>query len=294
MTKTLELATLTMVLSLACWTPAALAAPRHASEPTEEQRKLGDELLATQHPYECCSETIAACLQRSDPCPLALRLERAIRRMVLAGMSRREIEEALSTRKESMVASAPLARIGSDERFQAGNSAAPVVLSIYASSRSTQCAKLIPALYVEVCSGRLQGKVRLQYRPFFSATDPMDEASGRAMIAAADQGLFWPYLLHLYAEQERLQPSLVQKWAYTTGVDRGAFDLAFESAATASLLAEIRREALENGAVPVPTAFINGRRTHCGLSVDTLVDLLDEEYERVTAGASGRSARRDP
>ena len=283
--KTLAPTMWMLLLSLACWTPPALGAPPGVTGPalSAEQQRLVDELLASQHPYHCCRDTIAACLQQPNPCPLAIRLERAIRGMAAAGKSRAEIEEALATREQSMSTSRPVVTIGSDPRFEAGLPAAPVVLSIYASGLNTDCAQLIPALHVEVCSGRLKGKARLNFRPFISGTDETGESCGRAMIAAADQGLFWPYLLHLYGKQESFEACMIKKWAYTGGVDRGAFDMAYDSPMAASLLATVRREGLENGVESVPTAFINGRRIRCGFSVDTLVDLLGEEYERVTA-----------
>jgi len=292
--KTLQVVLATLLLT--CWTPLAQATPRQAASGpalSAQQRQVVDDLLATRHPYECCRDTIAACLEQSPPCPLALRLERAIRRMAADGMSRGEIEAALVSREDIMARSTVVARIPSDRRFEAGSPEAPVVLSIYASGKSTRCAQLIPALYVEVSAGRLKGKVRLNYRPYFTGTDPTNEDCGRAMIAAADEGLFWPYLLHLYTEQDKLQPSLIRKWAYAAGVDICAFDVAYESPETASRLAAIQREGLENGVGPVPTAFIDGRRVRCGLTVETLVDLLDEQYERVTSqGARGASPRR--
>jgi len=183
--------------------------------------------------------------------------------------------------KEDITSSRRVARVGSDARFQAGATAAPVVLSIYASGRSTGCARLVPALYAAIYSGRLEGKVRLEYRPF-GAGSAVDEACSRAMVAAADQGLFWPYLLNLYRKQDELQPALVMKWAYATGVDRGAFDMAYDSPATSSLLAEIEREGRDNGVKEVPAAFIDGRRIGCELTFDALVSLLEQEYDRMT------------
>jgi protein-disulfide isomerase len=167
-----------------------------------------------------------------------------------------------------------------DPRFGAGEPSSPVVLTLYACGRSERCAKLIPPLYQEVVSGRLKGKVRLYYRPFCTRTDEGTMACCRALVAAARQGSFWPYLLHLYAHQEDFQSCLLKKWADVKGLDGDAFELSVRHDETTALLAEARREAVEAGVVTVPSAFVGGRKVPCELSLPALVDYLEREAAR--------------
>ncbi len=75
---------------------------------------------------------------------------------------------------------------------------------VYACPRSEACAKLIADLYREITAGRLKDKVVLHYRPFFPAGNDEAFECGRGLYAAAYQGRFWPYLLHLCMERAQL------------------------------------------------------------------------------------------
>jgi protein-disulfide isomerase len=176
----------------------------------------------------------------------------------------------------------PTANIKTDPRMCIGDEQAPVVLTLYACGRSEVCAKLIPSLYYDVSAGPLKGKVRMCFRPFFPSAQEDASACGRALVAAASQGMFWPYLLHLYYHNEDFQMCMLTKWADLKGLDRDAFEIAYQSSSTTELLAESRREGIANKVTRIPSAFINGQKVLCGISVKTLFDLLEEEYARVS------------
>lgn len=175
----------------------------------------------------------------------------------------------------------PAVKIELDSRFCAGDQNAPVVLALYACGRSEPCAKLIPSLYRGVLSGRLKGKVRLCIRPFFPRPQEDATACGRALVAAASQGMFWPYLFQLYSHYDTYKLCLLKKWADVKGLDRDAFEVAYVHSTTTETLAASRREGIANKVDKVPTAFINGRKVLCEISVGTLQDLLEEESDRV-------------
>jgi protein-disulfide isomerase len=271
--------------------PAAQSAPpsKHVARPgaaaglSAKQRQLVNGLLATYHPYACCSDTLAACLKKMPVCPLATRLQRSIARMAAAGMTRQQIETALAHRAATMRAKQPLAKIALDERFRAGTAAASVALVVYACPRQEACAKLVPDLYREVTAGRLKDKVLLYYRPFFPADNDEAFECGRGLYAAAYQGKFWPYLLHLCMEREHLQKVTLRDWVGAHGLDRCIFDHTCEQPGTAAWLTASRREGLANGVVAAPAAFVNGRRIQGNLDIETLVDVLEEVHERLKA-----------
>jgi hypothetical protein len=168
--------------------PIAPAAP--SAGLSAKQRQLVDELLASYHPYDCCSDNLAACLVKKPVCPLVTRLEHAITRMAAAGKTRPQIEAALAYRQATMRSDQPRAKIALDDRFRAGNATAAVALVVYACPRSEACAKLIPDLYRAVTDGRLKGKVVFYYRPFFPAGNDESLECGRGLYSAAYQGKF--------------------------------------------------------------------------------------------------------
>jgi protein-disulfide isomerase len=245
-----------------------------------KQGRTVQELLAAYHPYACCADSLAACLGRKPVCPLAKRLERAITRMARSGLTKPEIEAALAHREATMKTDGPRAKIALDERFRAGNADAPVSLVTYACPRQEACAKLIPDLYREVTTGRLKGKVALYYRPFFPAGNDEALECGRGLYAAAYQGKFWPYLLHLCMQREKLQKSTMRDWVGQHGLDRCIFDHTCDRPDTGVWLTTSHKEGVANGVTAAPAAFINGRRIQGKFDLETLVDLSEEEHER--------------
>jgi protein-disulfide isomerase len=279
--------------------PSALSAgalplrssPSGAHELNDAQRRLAEDLLATQRPYDCCLESLKICLEKKPVCPLVVRLQRAIVRMAAAGFSKAQIEAALAQRKATMRADQPTATIVVDDQFRAGNPKAPVTLAIYACPRNETCARLISDVYRELTAGRLKDKVTLVYRPFFLAEDREALECGRGLYAAAYQGQFWPYLVHLCLEREHLTQTTIRDWAGSHGLDRCIFDQTCEQASTGSWLQASRKEGFANGVTVAPAAFLDGRRIQGSIDFETLVDLAEEEHERLTA--HDRSAGRE-
>ena len=177
-----------------------------------------------------------------------------------------------------------------DDRFRAGKADAPVTLVIYACPREKACAKLLPDLYREVTDGRLKNKVALHYRPFFPAGNEEAVECGRGLYAAAHQGKFWPYLLHLCLRRESLSQATFKDWVGRHGLDRCVFDTTCMRPETDQWLADARKEGMVNGVTAAPAVFVNNRRIQGKLDLETLVGLLKKEHARVTKAAAKKSA----
>ena len=172
--------------------------------------------------------------------------------------------------------------IAVNDQFRAGNPKAPVTLVIYACPRSEACARLIPDIYREITTGRLKDKATLVYRPFFALDNREALECGRGLYAAAHQGKFWPYLIHLCLDRENLTQTTIRDWAGSHGLDRCIFDQTCEQPGTMSWLEASRKEGLAKGVVSVPAAFINGRRIEGRIDSQTLVGFAEEEYQRLS------------
>jgi protein-disulfide isomerase len=275
---------------------AALAAPAPATAPSSrEQRQVVAELLASYRPYGGgCTDSLGKCLEQKPVCPLAKRLERAITRMATAGLDKSTIKAALAQRQATMKADQPVATIVLDDRFRAGDAHAGATLAIYACPRQEACAKLIPELYREVTDGRLKAKAVLYYRPFFPPDNPEALECGRGLYAAAYQGKFWPYLLHLCLERKNLQRPTMRDWAGQHGLDRCIFDHTCEQPDTAAWLKASRKEGQANGVTAAPAVFLNGRRVYGIVDLENLVDLAEEEHERVVQASAKESTTSKP
>ena len=166
-----------------------------------------------------------------------------------------------------------------DEQFRAGDASAPVVLAVYACGRSDLCARSIPLLYEKVSTGQLKGRVKLYYRPFFTPGEDEAAQCGRALVAAASQGMFWPYLLTLYENNAKLKTCMLRRWAEVTGLDTCAYKLVFDDPKTSAYLLAVQQEAARNKVDTTPSVFINGRRVLGDPSVDGIIGLLDQELK---------------
>lgn len=282
-------AVLAVLVTLVLTSDAARGAPARPA-PATVAKQIETELLASYRPYACCTESLATCLKKASVCPLAKRLERAIHRMAASGLAKPAIEAALAHRQATMKPEQPRATIVLDDRFRAGSANTGVALAVYACPRQEACAKLIPDLYREVTDGRLKSKAVLYYRPFFPPGNPEAIECGRGLYAAAYQGKFWPYLLHLCMERETLQRPTMRDWAVQNGLDRCIFDHTCEQPDTTAWLEVSHKEGQANGVDAAPAVFLNGRRVHGSLDLETLVDLAEEEHERVAQAAGKESA----
>jgi len=68
------------------------------------------------------------------------------------------------------------------------------------------------------------------------------------------------------------------------GLERGAFERERSSSENRKRLVESKKEGLRNGVEATPTLFINGRRYHGDLDRESLLDVLEEEADRVEKG----------
>ena len=166
-----------------------------------------------------------------------------------------------------------------DDQFRAGNPKAPVSLVIYACPRSEACARLIPDLHREVTAGRLKDKASLVYRPFFPPDNREALECGRGLYAAAYQGKFWPYLIHLCLERENLTQATLRDWAGSHGLDRCIFDQTCEQPGTTAWLQAARKEGLANGVTSAPAVFINGQRILGSVGLQALIDSVAQAYQ---------------
>ena len=99
-----------------------------------------------------------------------------------------------------------------------------------------------------------------------------------ATTAAAEQGKFWELHDEIFANQERLDPADIQKYAKKIGLDMTKFNAARTSKKVIAKVEADKAEGVKAGVESTPSIFVNDRRFE--LSLDGLPDYLNEELEK--------------
>ena len=264
---------------------ACVAAPAFAQTPACEAlsgpgKTLASRILETEHPYDCCDDTIRRCLGARPTCALAVRLADDVCRRVAAGQDEARIRRALSRRARSMVGGGPTATVDLAAASVTGDGSAPVTVVVYACARCPYCSKLVPALHAQL-QDRLKGLARLAFRTFPIRGHEGSTEAGLAFVAAARMGRFWEFALHSYRRFAEFSPEKQREWAKEAGLDPGLFVIRMEEPATREELVASKKEGIVNGVEETPTLFINGRRWVGDLTLPEVVDAIEEEAERV-------------
>ncbi|MCU0663517.1 MAG: DsbA family protein [Myxococcota bacterium] len=268
-----------LALSLTFLGSAAWAQSKVCDALTPEQQKSKAEVFSKLHPYDGCDETLERCLAQRPPHPVVLRLANDICRQIKLGKARVDIEHALSLRAQSMLPNAKLPTFALDENTAAGDPRAPVRVVVYACARCPFCKVVVAALYKEVTSGSLAGKVRLYFRPFPIKSHIGSLEGGLAMVSAARLGHFWPFTLKMYERYDAFCPKLLPEWAKEVGMDPSAFERELSDPKVREALVASKQEGIRNKVGATPTVFIDGREYLYEMQPEVLIDVLQEAYD---------------
>ena len=272
-----------------------LAIAAQAQTPTcdglgTEQKALAGQLLAEIHPYDCCDATIAECLQQEPACVLARRLAENICRRVVAKEDRATITRGIQRRARSMMPTSTTATISLEGSPAIGSPESPVTVVEYACARCPFCAKLTPQLHQAIVDGPLAGKVELHFKVFPIRNHEYSKETGLGFVAAAELGRFWEFVLLSYERFEEFSPAKQAEWAAAAGMDPAAFEKLVSAPATRERLVASKKEGIVNKVEATPTFFINGRKFVGDMDREEMIDVLEEEYDRVT-GVRYRDAK---
>ena len=253
----------------------------------QDERDRALQIMQGQFLYDCCDDTVATCLAEPEPCDLAYRLAAEVCRRVGRDQSDTDIEQALRLRSRSMIPGGAKAEIDLTGVPAVGAADAPVVLVEYACVRCPFCSKITPELEQALEGGRLAGKARLYFKLFPIKGHEGSAESGLAAVAAHDQGKFWPFLNLAYDRFDRFSVDVLPTWARDAGLDLDTYEASVADGASRDRLVQSKREGMANGVDATPTFFISGRRYQAELEATQLIDVLEEEYARLT-GADRR------
>jgi protein-disulfide isomerase len=246
------------------------------------QKQLANEILQSQHAYDCCDKSLAECLKHAPVCRLVKRLSEDVCRRVAGGQNRADIERALARRATSMTSTGNSYRIDVQGAVPTGKPDAKVTVVAYICPRCPFCAHLMGKLDSSVQSGRLSGKVKLYARLFPVRSHPGSTEAGLGLVAAAKLGKFWEFLLHLYRDFDQFDPAKLADVAASEGMDKKKFSELMNDPKTRDQLVESKKEGVRNTVESTPTFFINGRKYVGELNLAAIEDVLEEEHDRLS------------
>jgi protein-disulfide isomerase len=105
--------------------------------------------------------------------------------------------------------------------------------------------------------------------------------SGLAFLAAEELGHFWEFVSYYFQHFREFSVRKQLAWAEAVGMDREAFQKAMADPGVRQSLVEIKKEGLKYYVESTPTFFINGRKYAAELSHEELIDVLEEEFEKI-------------
>ena len=166
----------------------------------------------------------------------------------------------------------------------AGDTNAPVELTVYFNASCPQCKDVIlPLYYIVTHDGALQGKARLVVKPFSVSL------GNRALASAAAFGKFWKYFEALAGVKQRLNKGILLGLAQEVGIPVLAFTSLLNDEMLRKTLEKSYVEARQNGVRMTPTIFVNNRRYGSYKDAVWLVDAVEVELLNWSTGGNFRS-----
>jgi protein-disulfide isomerase len=212
---------------------------------------------------------------------LAWRLAENVCRRVAGKEDKDKIIRGLSRRARSMLTTGRKVAIDLNGVSSVGNADAPVTLVEYACARCPFCAKITPELYEAITGGSLKGKVKLYFKPFPIRSHEHSKESGLGFVAAGEMGRFWEFALLSYQRFDAFCIDKQATWAEEAGLDKASFEKLMKDSRIRKKLVASKKEGIINKVEATPTFFINGRKFFGDMNPAEMVDVLEEEYERV-------------
>jgi protein-disulfide isomerase len=109
---------------------------------------------------------------------------------------------------------------------------------------------------------------------------PQAMGASLAAEAARRQGKFWEYHDKLFANQKKLEPDDLKRYAQELGLDMARFDQDRQDPELKTKVQADMAEATSLGVKSTPTFFINGRLVRGAMPFETFSSIIDEELAK--------------
>jgi protein-disulfide isomerase len=155
---------------------------------------------------------------------------------------------------------------------------APVTIVAFSDFQCPFCGRVVPTLHQ--IEKEYAGKVRVAFKhqplPFHQNA----KIAASASMAANEQGKFWEYHDKLFANQQALDRSSLERYAQEVGLDMNKFRAALDSNKYEAQISADSAEGMRIGANGTPTFFINGRQLVGAQPIDQFKAIIDDELKK--------------
>ncbi len=165
-----------------------------------------------------------------------------------------------------------------------GPAGASVTVAGFSEFQCPFCQSVVPTL--KKLEETYKDRVRFVWKHL-----PLVSIHGNAMgaaiaaEAARNQGKFWEYHDKLFANQERLEPDDLTRYARELGLDLARFEKDRQDPGLKTKVQADMAEATALGVKSTPTFFINGRIVRGAMPLETFATIIDVELAKHAASA---------
>lgn len=165
-----------------------------------------------------------------------------------------------------------------DNSHSTGPTDAKVTVVEFGDFECPACGSLHPILQ-QLKADNKDKSVRFVYRHFPLPQHPNAQLAAEASIEASAQGKFWEFHDELFANQNSLDRSSLEKYAANVGLNVDAFKKALDENTHRGFVIDDRSDGQAARINSTPTIFINGVHFTGQYSVDSLQAAIDENLK---------------
>jgi protein-disulfide isomerase len=174
------------------------------------------------------------------------------------------------------------AEVSAEGEYVRGPVAAPVTIVEFTDFHCPFCQRVQPTLAMVLA--KYAGQVRLVHRDFpIDALHANARQAHEAARCAGEQGAFWKYREELFSQSPKSGTERLTASAREIGLDVTTFQQCLADRKFKDLVDRDVKEGTRAGITGTPTVFINGRRLEGARSLETFVQIIDEELVRAAA-----------
>lgn len=155
----------------------------------------------------------------------------------------------------------------------------PVVITEFADFQCPAC-RAAHSRIVQPLIDQLGDKIHYEFKHFpLRAIHPYALTAAQAAECAADQGKFWEYVDHNFANQQQLNNTVHEKWAKEIGLDVNLFKRCLKSGIKKDAVLADFKEGEVLGVAGTPTFFVNGKKA------DSDIRALHADIQKALSGS---------
>jgi protein-disulfide isomerase len=160
-----------------------------------------------------------------------------------------------------------------------GPAKAPVTIVAFSDYQCPYCSRA--EVTIDEVLKRYGDKVRLVYRHYPLKFHHNAEHAAMAAECAGEQGKFWDMHRAMFSNQQKLSPADLVATAEGLGLEKDAFKTCLDSGRHRAGVQKDFEDGQNYGVTGTPTFFINGIPIVGARPLDSFVEIIDSELERV-------------